>query len=31
MASNPVKDINEKEVTLAAQEPLELGDDLLRG
>ena len=33
MASNPVKDINEREVTLlrAAEEPLEFGDDILRG
>lgn len=31
MACNPVKDINEKEVTLAAEETLELGDDILRG
>lgn len=30
MASNPVKDINEREVTPAAEEPLELGDDILR-
>lgn len=31
MASNPVKDINEREVTPSAEEPLELGDDILRG
>lgn len=31
MASNPVKDINEREVTPATEGPLEFGDDILRG
>jgi len=31
MASNPGKDANESDVTTAAEEPLDFGDDLLRG
>jgi len=31
MASNPGKDANESDVTTAVEEPLDFGDDLLRG
>ena len=31
MASNPVKDVNESDVTSAAEESLDFGDNILRG